>query len=235
MCQRCANAGPVNTRLRCGAGRYTHRGYAAPTIIFGRRLPSERADQRLANRDDVSLGKKPPKSFPIFIVSQGTRISPYRLIDIHTQRRVESSGDASDISEPQIVGLHHDGDHSYRHAEPATAIGLLMNEFPVTCAALLVLFSLGRIVEREFDIMKCAHMFIVQYRDAVTVGRYRQLHRFVSQIIKDGEKLRMHSILSRSEVDRPNRQMRHHIANLVQCQTINAIWISVTERAGENA
>ena len=50
-----------------------------------------------------------------------------------------------------------------------TTVGLFVNQAPITWATLGVLLFFGRIIQREFDIVKGAHAFIVERCDAVAV------------------------------------------------------------------
>ncbi len=67
---------------------------------------------------------------------------------------------------------------AYHHAHLPGAINLppdkatlclFMNQTPIACATLRVLLFFGWIIQREFDIVKCANTFIVEHRDAVAV------------------------------------------------------------------
>src|SRR6266699_1243173 len=91
---------------------------------------------------------------------------------------------------------NHDGNEGDRNAQVTAACGLLMDEAPVSRTTLLVLLGLGRIVERELDIVKGGHLGVVQRLDRIAVRRDRQLDRLRAQIAHELGKVRMHAILT---------------------------------------
>jgi hypothetical protein len=94
---------------------------------------------------------------------------------------------------------------------------------------LRVLLSRGRIVKGEFNVVKRAHIFIVQDCDAMTVGSDSELNRLRFEKRKNALKVRVHSILTRAQVDRAYRQPLHDGTYLIKRQAIDAIRIAVTE------
>src|SRR5262249_3349898 len=65
----------------------------------------------------------------------------------------------------------------------------------------------------------------------MSVGSNGQLHRSASQVSQDFPELRMHSVLTRPEIHRANRESLHHGFHLTDGQTIRASRIAVAERA----
>src|SRR5260370_1111443 len=89
-----------------------------------------------------------------------------------------------------------------------------MNQFPVTWAALGILFRLGWVIERKLDVMEGTQVMVFQNGNTVTVGSDGELYRSSSQVSQYSLVVRMHSVLARSQIHRANRTPSDHHARL---------------------
>src|SRR5579862_3184833 len=106
-----------------------------------------------------------------------------------------------------------------------------MNQFPVTWAALAILFRLGWVIERKLDVMEGTQVIVFQNGDTVTVGSDGQLHGPSSQVSQDCLELRMQSVLARSQVHGTNGKAFHYGLDLIERKTVRARRIAVAECA----
>ena len=53
---------------------------------------------------------------------------------------------------------------------------MFVNQIPIAGAALRILLGFSWIIQRKLDVMKSAHVFIVEYGYAVTIRSDRQLY-----------------------------------------------------------
>src|SRR5215469_4933846 len=102
-----------------------------------------------------------------------------------------------------------------------------MNQFPITWAALGILFRLGCVIEGKFDVMEGMQVMVVQNGNTMTVGRDGELHRSSSQVSQYCLVVWMHSILARSQIYRANRKAFHHGLDLFEREAIGASGITV--------
>src|SRR5258708_1006565 len=110
-----------------------------------------------------------------------------------------------------------------------------MNQFPVTGAALGILFQLSRVIERKLNIVEGAQVMVFQNGNTVTVGSDGEFHRPSSQVSQYSLEVRMHSVLARSQVYRAERKALYDGFHLIQGEAIGASWIAVAEGTGEIA
>src|SRR6266850_1754715 len=107
-----------------------------------------------------------------------------------------------------------------------------MNQFPVTWAALGILFRLGWVIERKLDVMEGTQVMVFQNGNTMTVGSDGELHRSSSQVSQYSLVVRMHSVLARSQIHGANRKALHHRLDLFERETVGASGIAVAEGAG---
>ena len=110
-----------------------------------------------------------------------------------------------------------------------------MDQLPVSAAALGVLVCFSGIIEREFYVVKCAHLLVLKNCDAVSVRGDRELYRLSAQKVEKGQKVRVHSILAGAQIDRAKRQTLRDGFYLIQSESIDAIGVAITEVTGEIA
>src|ERR1700730_11825983 len=110
-----------------------------------------------------------------------------------------------------------------------------MNQFPVTWAALGILFRLGWVIERKLDVMEGTQLIVFQNGNTVTVGSDGELHRSSSQVSQDSLVVRMHSVLARSQIHGANRKAFHDGLHLIQRKPVGASGIAIAEGALEVA
>src|SRR5262245_2809718 len=231
--ERCARSRPIHARLHRRARCHPHGGN--PAAAAAGRQSCHRAHQRLADRNRLGLRKEGPEAVPVFFIGEGENVGADRLIDIDAQRGLICFRYLGDLGQAIVVRSHHDGDERDRHAELAAACGLLVNEPPVSRAALLVLLRLGRIVERKFDILKSADFPIVQRRDRIAVRGDRQLDWLGAQIVDERLELGMQAILAGAEIYRAHWQAVHHCSDLFERHAVHPGWSAIAERAREIA
>src|SRR5690242_12354084 len=107
-----------------------------------------------------------------------------------------------------------------------------MNERPVSRPALLILFLLGGIIQRELDIVKGTQFMVFQNRNTVTVGSDGEFGLLRSQVSQYCFEIRMHAVLTGAEIHRPYRQAFHDSLHLIEEETVCAARIAVAEGAG---
>jgi hypothetical protein len=110
-----------------------------------------------------------------------------------------------------------------------------MNQFPVTWAALGILFRLAWVIERKLDVMEGKQVMVFQNSNTVTVGSDGELHRSSSQVSQYSLVVRMHSVLARSQIHRAGRKAFHDGLHLIQGEAIRESGITVAEGALEVA
>src|ERR1700751_93693 len=110
-----------------------------------------------------------------------------------------------------------------------------MNQFPVTWAALGILFRLGGVIEGKLDVMEGTQVMVFENGNAVTVGSDGELHRSSSQVSQYRLVVRMHSVLARSQIHGANRKAFHHRLDLIQRETVGASGVAVAEGTREIA
>ncbi len=160
--------------------------------------------------------EQPLEPRPVLLVSQCKLVGSNRLIDVDPQRRVIALGNCGDIGEAVEIRLHHDGDEGNGDAEAPAPGSLLVQKPPIARAALVVLLGLGRIIEREFDILEGGQLRIREGRRRVSVCGHRQLDRLSPQIGDNRQEVWMQTVLTGAEVDRSHRNAVHNGAHLLK-------------------
>src|SRR2546425_3481652 len=192
---------PIYARLCRSPWRHPHGRHTAATLAIERRQASHRAYQRLADGNYLRLGKQLTKAAPIFFIRQSIKGAAHALVNIDAQRRAKFLRHARDLRQLEIIRFHHDRDDRHRHTQARAAFSLFVNKFPVSVATLRVLLTFGRIVQREFHVMKTLHALIIERRDAMSIRSDCELHRLGAKKIENREKVRMHAILAGTEIN----------------------------------
>src|SRR5262249_2358808 len=175
-----------------------HGAYAAPAC--GGWEGCHRPYRGLADGDGIRALQQLPKPLPVFFIRQCVEIGPHCLIDVDPQRSTKAFSDSRDIRQPQVVRLHHDRDDGYGHAEPHTTLGLLMDERPVSRAALRILLLWCWVIQRKLDVVEGAKFLIVQSSHTVTIGGDGELDWLCSQVSQYCFELRMHPVFARPQI-----------------------------------
>src|ERR1700751_2929722 len=136
---------PVHAGLGGGAGRNPHGAYSSSA--GPRRQTGHRANQRFADGDHVGLRKQRSKPLPILVITQGIEIRTHRLVDIDPQGRLVALDRTRHFRKAHIVRLHHYCDEGDGDPQPDTACCLIMDQGPVSTAALAVLLGLRGIIQ----------------------------------------------------------------------------------------
>ena len=181
-------------------GSRRHADGANATTRPERRESSHGSNQRLADRDHISLGKKPTESFPVLFVAQRVSVRSHGLVHIHSQGSVELFRNSRDFRQTQVVRFHHHSDDGHRNAQLYTTLSLLVNECPIARTALRILLGFGWIIERELDVMKRTQFIVLENSNAVAVGSDGELDRLRVQVGEYRLEVGVHAVLTGAKI-----------------------------------
>src|ERR1700676_3356690 len=103
-----------------------------------------------------------------------------------------------------------------------------MDQSPIAASALRVLLSLGGIIQGELDIVESTELIICEHGRAVAIRSDSELHWQSTEIGQNLAELRVHTVLTRSQIYRTDREPFHHSSYLLEAKPVRPRRIAVT-------